>query len=640
MKRKIWSLAFLCLAFQGFAQQPLREMIKGENGSTKAMLTLDASHRISFNPNNAKTILGLEPASDLVLLKTEKDELGNTIYRYLQTYQNIPIENSMYIAGVKGNYLKEVNGKIVLEFSNQFRTVTPSVDAEQAIKKAMHKVSAELYAWQDQEFEDRIKKQLKDDHASFLPKATLVWYNPSEEVNPEGMQLCFKVDLYARQPLSRAEYFVSATTGEILGQHDKIHFVAVKSGAQTTYSGLRKIYAEYDGTELRLRDYTKGDGVITVHGESGRRGEDYISKTQIWSFDNEDKAALDAHYGVSQTYSFFWENFGRNSYDGNGTALYNYVNDSKYFDNAYWDGTAMYFNKRYDGGLGGVTGIDVTGHELTHGLTQATSGLIYSKESGAINESMSDIFGKLVQFWSKPDDINWLLSNDMSWIIRDMSNPKYCLQPDTYMGKYWQKGKILDNGGVHTNSGVGNYLFYLLVNGGSGKNDNGDKYDVQGIGMKKAAKIIYRTNTVKLTPSSQYIDWRDACISAATDLFGENSPVISEVKNAWYAVGIGEPGTQRIMREVPTKTAAVSISPNPISGGAAQISYTLLTDGKVSLKVLNLNGSLMSNIELGQKMKGPHSYRLSVTNMPKGNYVLVLEQNGVIVSRTNFLISR
>ena len=79
-----------------------------------------------------------------------------------------------------------------------------------------------------------------------------------------------------------------------------------------------------------------------------------------------------------------------------------------------------------------------------------------------MNESMSDIMGKSVQFWSKPSDVNWLMSNDMNWIIRDMSNPNSRSQPDTYKGTYWYTGTA-DNGGVHTNSGVGNFMFYLLV---------------------------------------------------------------------------------------------------------------------------------------------------------------------------------
>jgi hypothetical protein len=202
----------------------------------------------------------------------------------------------------------------------------------------------------------------------------------------------------------------------------------------------------------------------------------------------------------------------------------------------------MNYGTRSTGANGGVTGIDVTGHELTHGVTQSESGLNYSKEPGAMNESMSDIFGKSVQFWSKPSDINWKLSNDMNWIIRDMSNPNAEGQPDTYKGTDWTTSSA-DNYGVHTNSGVGNFMFYLLVTGGSGTNDNGAAYSVSGIGLSEADQILYRTNTTYLVPTSQYADWRTACINAATDLYGASSNEVIQVENAWYAVGIGTAGS-------------------------------------------------------------------------------------------------
>jgi hypothetical protein len=202
----------------------------------------------------------------------------------------------------------------------------------------------------------------------------------------------------------------------------------------------------------------------------------------------------------------------------------------------------MNYGTRSTGANGGVTGIDVTGHELTHGVTQSESGLNYSKEPGAMNESMSDIFGKSVQFWSKPSDINWKLSNDMNWIIRDMSNPNAHSQPDTYKGAYWTTSSS-DNYGVHTNSGVGNFMFYLLVTGGSGTNDNGNAYSVSGIGLSEADQILYRTNTTYLVPTSQYADWRTACINAATDLYGASSNEVMQVENAWHAVGIGAAGS-------------------------------------------------------------------------------------------------
>jgi bacillolysin len=158
-----------------------------------------------------------------------------------------------------------------------------------------------------------------------------------------------------------------------------------------------------------------------------------------------------------------------------------------------------------------------------------------------MNESMSDIMGKSVQFWSKPSDKNWKMSNDMNWLIRDMSNPNAYGQPDTYKGTYWYTGSA-DNYGVHTNSGVGNFMFYLLVDGGSGTNDIGNSYSVSGIGLSKADQILYRSETVYLTSGSKYADWRTACINAATDLYGASSNEVVQVENAWYAVGIGSAG--------------------------------------------------------------------------------------------------
>ena len=122
-----------------------------------------------------------------------------------------------------------------------------------------------------------------------------------------------------------------------------------------------------------------------------------------------------------------------------------------------------------------------------------------------------------------------------------MSNPNSRSQPDTYKGTYWYTGTS-DNGGVHTNSGIGNFMFYLLVTGGSGTNDIGNSFSVTGIGLDKADQILYRSETVYLSPTSKYADWRTACINAATDLYGSGSNEVTQVQNAWYAVGIGTAG--------------------------------------------------------------------------------------------------
>jgi len=396
-------------------------------------------------------------------------------------------------------------------------------------------VGAKRYMWQDAFMEHRLKNEVSDNRASYTPVATLVWYNTGTQMSSQKLRLAYKIDIYAKEPLSRADYFIDAQTGQVLGKKDELQHSDAAGTSNTQYSGIQTIHSDLKGTKYSLWDLSRGDGVITLHGDKFTN-LDYTSATANWNLTGQNQHAMDVHWGVEETYDFYKTKFNRNSLDDNGIALISYVNDGEY-DNAHWDGASMNFGI-LSANNKGVTGIDVTGHELTHGVTQYTSGLNYSNESGAMNESMSDIMGKSVQFFSKPTDINWKLSNDMKWIIRDMSNPKAVYQPDTYNGENWYFGTD-DNGGVHTNSGIGNFMFYLLVQGGSGTNDFGDSYNVTGIGLDKADQIIYRTETVYLTPTSQYKDWRDACILAATDLYGAGSVPVTQVKNAWYAVGVG-----------------------------------------------------------------------------------------------------
>jgi Zn-dependent metalloprotease len=576
MIKRILSLALLSfIIFKANSQNFVSQVIRGEHGISKQFAAIPDNQNLRFNTAQLKGLLSLNDKADLILRKTEQDKHGFIHFRFYQTYKGIPVENSMFIVHTKNGLLKSLGGSIVTEFDPLMdERSSQKISQAQSITAAINYVHAKMYAWQDEDMQARIKKQTGNPDATYFPKPGLVWYSPDDDVSPRELRLCYKVDVYATQPLSRAYYFVDAITGKVIGQKDEIFYSDATGTAATAYSGNQTIHSDFSGGSYRLRDYTKGNGIITLHGEKGARGNDYTSSSADWTLTGLDIAALDAHYGVSQTYAYYFANYGRNSYDNQGTALVSYVNDPKYTDNAYWDGTSMNFNKRAASANqpGGVTGIDVTGHELTHGVTQETSGLNYKNEPGAINESMSDIFGKSVQFWSKPTDINWEISNDMGWIIRDLSNPNAQGQPDTYKGKNWASGIIayLDNGGVHTNSGVGNFMFYLLVTGGSGTNDNGDAYSVSGIGLQKADDILYRTNTVYLLPTSKYADWRVACINAATDLYGAGSNEVIQVKNAWHAVGVGEAGGTGECA-VPTGLASSSVTSTTatVSWGAA-----------------------------------------------------------------------
>ncbi len=199
------------------------------------------------------------------------------------------------------------------------------------------------------------------------------------------------------------------------------------------------------------------------------------------------------------------------------------------YRNAFWSGSQMAYGS-------GLTTEDITGHELTHGVTQHTNGLVYRNEPGAINESMSDIFGELVFLVNTSNPCNtaanrWRLGACSSiGVIRDMKNPKAFQDPDTYKGQYWYAGSG-DSGGVHTNSGVGNKTAQLIVDGGSLNGVN-----VTGIGIPKAAALYWTTQTL-LSSNSNYAALASklatACNSNVTNkVAGTTAADCAQVNNA------------------------------------------------------------------------------------------------------------
>lgn len=636
MKKRLLTLGMLVFFMQVYSQNSLLKSMKGDAGLAKDFTEFSAQQQVAFKPEHAREILGLDANSGLKLISTEKDGLGYTHYRFVQTYKAVPIESSMLIAHVKDGKIISVSSSLITDFDAAVASQAPvaGLNPKDAIDKAISKVGAKSYMWQIKEMEASYKEQMKNKDASYYPKPEKVWYNAGDELNPKALRLAYKIDIYASEPESRSFYFVDAKTGEILGRKERIHTTDAVGTANTLYSGSQTIHSDQTAaSSFRLRDYTRGNGIITLHGEGGQNGTDYTNTSANWTLGLPDQNALDAHWGVSKTYDFYLANFNRNSIDNAGYALVSYVNKGGflYRDNASWSGTAMNYGKRSGGSGYGVTGIDVTGHELTHGVTQYTSNLNYSGESGGMNESMSDIMGKSVQFWAKPTDKDWRLSNDMNWFIRDMSNPNAYQQPDTYGGLYWKA-----NADVHVLSGVGNFMFYLLVDGGSGTNDKGNAYNVTGLGLSKADQIIYRSESAYLTPTSKYSTWRAACIQSAKDLYGAGSNEVAQVKNAFYAVGIGAPAFAGLASE---NAGMLTVTPNPVSGSIANVKFNLLAEGNTVLKVYDRSGINKQTYQLGVRKEGAQTYMLSrVGELKSGDYYITVEQDGVVTGKVKLLI--
>ena len=263
--------------------------------------------------------------------------------------------------------------------------------------------------------------------------------------------------------------------------------------------------------------------------------------------------ALDVHWGMEESYDFYLNIFNRNSFDGAGSLIKQYLNIPNSLvntmpNNAFAAG-APYNIMGY--GLGDgvsmspVVGLDVEGHEFTHLVVNnnGNGGLVYQGESGALNESFADIFGTCIEFYSgvNPD---WLIGEDVMIgqpFMRSMSNPNAADNPDTYNGLHWANPANLsyDQGGVHINSGVQNFWFYLLSQGGSGTNDLSNSYSVTGIGINQARQIAYRNLVTYLSANATYMDAYNGSLQAAQDLYGNPSVQYTAVRKAWYAVGIG-----------------------------------------------------------------------------------------------------
>jgi len=230
---------------------------------------------------------------------------------------------------------------------------------------------------------------------------------------------------------------------------------------------------------------------------------------------------------------------GTNYSDGKGKALRGTVRVCSStqgcpFENAFWDGEQMAFGR-------GVVEDDITAHELTHGVTQETAGLIYLWQSGAINESMSDVFGEMTDLTNGSSDDTtgnaWLIGEGSSLgVIRSMSNPPAYDQPDAMTSTLWYGDPTLgDNGGVHVNSGVGNKAAYLIANGAT---FNGVK--VKGIGIAKTWKVYWSTENM-LLGGADYKDLAATLPAACTNLIGKTGTYITaadctSVKNAVAAV--------------------------------------------------------------------------------------------------------
>lgn len=257
---------------------------------------------------------------------------------------------------------------------------------------------------------------------------------------------------------------------------------------------------------------------------------------------SKDKDAKNVQKGAEETWKFFYDLFKRNSIDNQGMAIIQSVHYGKRYQNAMWNGRQML----YGDGDGKVFGsftldIDIIGHELAHGVTQFEANLDYENQSGALNESFSDVFGIMVKQRALNQDVkksNWLIGENVmlgsKYALRSMKAPGTAFlnhpewgddpQPATMDGYVkLPNTEAGDNGGVHYNSGIPNFAFYVAC------------FNRGGFSWETIGKIWYAalTDTVTLRPNANFADVKKLTIKKATELFGKGSLEEKAVKQGW-----------------------------------------------------------------------------------------------------------
>ncbi|QQK74785.1 peptidase M4 family protein [Salicibibacter cibarius] len=505
-----------------------------------------------------------DPIQDMEVLEEQTDDEGMTHIRLQQTKNGIPVEGHEVIVHFdEDTTIDSVNGHFDSQV-DEMDTISSSAvfPEDEAIENAREAVNA--------------PEDLEED-----PETELVYYPVGDDTH-----LVYKANItFMTEEPGNWFVFVDASTGEVIDQYNTISHMAEAAGledealqneenkqADASFSDAEPDAEEYQsatgpgigvqgenrvlnishkaadngpGRTFSLFDFSIPDldGILTYDAQEDfvLPGVPYSNEDAAFDFRDEfHAAAVDAHYNSTEVYEYFWEEHDRNSLDDEGMSVVSSVHYGEDFANAFWNGSQMTYGDGDDEMFIPLSaGLDVAAHEMTHGVTEHTAGLVYRFQSGAVNEAMSDIFGVLV------DESSWHIGEDVMapaaiedgrFALRSLEDPgqfdvdeAYWAYGDgsgaypSHMDEYYDLPIDLDNGGVHINSSIINHAAYLIG---------------QDIGREDLGQIAYRALTTYLTPMSDFDDTRFAFVQSSIDIYGEDSDQTEAVRDGFDGVGI------------------------------------------------------------------------------------------------------
>lgn len=473
--------------------------------------------------------------------KPQTDALGQTHTRYTASYQGHPIAYACLILHAQGG--RVIGFNTALPQPTQL-TGSAAIPLEAARAAALAHVGARRYKWESPADEAALRAHSGNLSASYFPTAQLMYVPVGDAFEQGAYRLAYRFDIYALEPLSRDWVDIDAETGQPIARRSRLHSYDVQGVGFTAYNGNVNLIADRTApTSYRLREAGRGGGIQTLNCNylpNFQNVTDFTDGNNVWSSFNPplDRYALDCHFGMEMTYDYFSQVHGWNSIDNQGLPLVGYMHYGSNYGNAHWDGNQMLIGDG-DGGMTNspLSPLEIVAHELSHGLTQYSANLAYFGQAGALNESISDIFGTVIEARVHPSTWSWRIGTQCTpggVGVRDMADPHLFQDPSVFGGTHYST-----TNNVHVNSAIGNKWFQLLVDGDTAVNELGQAYAVARIGMDKAAAITFRMLTVYLPPSGNFALARTYASAAATDLYGHCSTERIAVENAWQAVGIG-----------------------------------------------------------------------------------------------------
>lgn len=454
------------------------------------------------------------------------DRDGTEHVRFDRTYAGLPVIGGDLVMHSRNGQYKAVS---MTQGEPLSLSVRPSVDSSAAVVAAGAEFGSDFAG---------------------APESTLVVY-----ARGGAPRLAWQVRLHNER--ADMTYIVAAHGGRVLERWSNRETAVANGTAKTLYSGDVALTTNSIVGGFEMRDPSRG-GTRTIDASNSRTsGQVFKDSDNIWgdySVSDPATGAADAQYGAKITWDYYKNRHGRSGIANDGKGAYSRVHYGFRYNNAYWNDNC--FCMTYGDGDGvnltPLVSLDIAGHEMSHGVNSRTANLIYSGESGGLNEANSDILGAMVEFYANnsQDTPDYLVGEKVfvgnvsgsasQRALRYMYNPA----ADSRSPNCYYNG--IGNLDVHYSSGVANLFFYLLAEGTGAKTYSGVSHTpptcngstLAGIGRAKAEKIWYRALTVYFTSSTGYAGARAATISAANDLYGAASAEAKAVATAWSAVSV------------------------------------------------------------------------------------------------------